>query len=232
MSAGEPQAAGVGPAAVSASVSGEAVRTVLRRARVIPVFTPGAVDEAVEAAGALVRGGLPVIEVTLRNAGALEALRAMVQALPEAVIGAGTVLDAAQVQQALRAGAAFGVSPGATPRLLQAARDGGLPFLPGVATASELQAGLEAGFDTFKFFPARQAGGAAMLAAWHGPFPGVRFCPTGGIGVDTAADYLRLPNVLCVGGSWLTPAGLIAGRDWKGIERLAREAAGLPGPAG
>lgn len=209
-------------------MTGEAIRAILRRAPVVPVFTPGAVDDAVDVARALVRGGLPVIEVTLRTAVALEAIRAMAAALPEAVIGAGTVLDAAQLGQVRDAGAAFGVSPGATPRLLQAARDGGLPFLPGVATASELQAGLEAGFDTFKFFPARQAGGAAMLAAWGGPFSQVRFCPTGGIGPDTASDYLRLPNVLCVGGSWLTPAERIAARDWDAIEALARAAAALP----
>jgi len=210
-----------------AAVSGEAVRAVLCRAPVVPVFTPGAVDDAVDVARALVRGGLPVIEVTLRTPGALDAIRAMSQALPEAVIGAGTVLDATQLQQARAAGAAFGVSPGATPRLLRAALDHDLPFLPGVATASELQAGLEAGFDTFKFFPARQAGGASMLSAWGGPFPGVRFCPTGGIGVDTAPDYLCLPNVLCVGGSWLTPQEHLVARDWAGIERLARLAAAL-----
>jgi len=203
------------------------MRAVLCRAPVIPVFTPGAVHEAVEVARALVRGGLPVIEVTLRTSCALDAIRAMSEALPEAVIGAGTVLDVAQLHRAQAAGAVFGVSPGSTPRLLQAALECGLPFLPGVATASELQAGLEAGFDTFKFFPARQAGGAPMLTAWSGPFPDVRFCPTGGIGVDTVADYLRLPNVLCVGGSWLTPPDSVAAGDWAAIERLARTAARL-----
>jgi len=145
------------------------------------------------------------------------------------VIGAGTVLDAAQMQAVKQAGGRFAVSPGATPRLYAAARDADLPYLPGVATGSELIVGLEHGLDTFKFFPAVQAGGAAMLSAWHGPFGDVRFCPTGGISAQTASQFLHLPNVLCVGGSWLTTAALMQTRDWDSVERLAREAAVLAG---
>ena len=205
------------------------VRAVLRLAPVIPVFTPEDVDDAVQVAQALFRGGLPVIEVTLRTATAMAAIKAMAEAVPDAVIGAGTVLGAAQMEQVKAAGGRFAVSPGATDRLYAAARDTDLPLLPGVATSSELMRGLEHGLDTFKFFPAVQAGGAAMLSAWNGPFGDVRFCPTGGISAQTAAQFLHLPNVLCVGGSWLTTRELLQARDWAGIERLAREAAVLPG---
>ncbi len=205
------------------------VRAMLKLAPVIPVFTPENVDDAVQVAQALFRGGLPVIEVTLRTACAMDAIKAMVEAVPDAVVGAGTVLDARQMEQVQAIGGRFAVSPGATERLFAAARDTGLPFLPGVATSSELMHGLEQGLDTFKFFPAVQAGGAAMLSAWNGPFGDVRFCPTGGISAQTAAQFLHLPNVLCVGGSWLTTRELLHARDWVGIERLAREAAVLPG---
>ncbi|WP_343650548.1 bifunctional 4-hydroxy-2-oxoglutarate aldolase/2-dehydro-3-deoxy-phosphogluconate aldolase [Stenotrophomonas sp.] len=203
------------------------VRAVLKLAPVIPVFTPDDVDDAVQVAQALFRGGLPVIEVTLRTPRALEAIKAMVEAVPDAVVGAGTVMTPAQMQAAKAAGARFAVSPGATPTLYAAARDGDLPYLPGVATGSELIVGLEHGLDTFKFFPAVQAGGAALLSAWHGPFADVRFCPTGGISVQTAPQFLHLPNVLCVGGSWLTTAALVQARDWQGIEDLARQASVL-----
>lgn len=205
------------------------VRAVLKLAPVIPVFTPGNVDDAVQVAHALFRGGLPVIEVTLRTSIALDAIKAMVEAVPDAVIGAGTVLTAAQMEQVKAVGGRFAVSPGATDRLYAAARDTDLPLLPGVATSSELMRGLEQGLDTFKFFPAVQAGGAAMLSAWNGPFGDVRFCPTGGISAQTAAQFLHLPNVLCVGGSWLTTRELVQTRDWAGIEQLARQASVLPG---
>lgn len=205
------------------------VRAVLKLAPVIPVFTPDDVDDAVQVAQALFRGGLPVIEVTLRTPRALDAIKAMVDAVPDAVVGAGTVLTPAQMDAARAAGARFAVSPGATPTLYAAARDADLPYLPGVATGSELILGLEAGLDTFKFFPAVQSGGAPLLSAWHGPFADVRFCPTGGISAQTAPQFLHLPNVLCVGGSWLTTAALMQSRDWEGIERLAREAAVLAG---
>ncbi|WP_269789566.1 bifunctional 4-hydroxy-2-oxoglutarate aldolase/2-dehydro-3-deoxy-phosphogluconate aldolase [Stenotrophomonas sp. Iso1] len=204
------------------------VRAVLKLAPVIPVFTPDNIDDAVQVAHALFRGGLPVIEVTLRTPNAMEAIKAMVDAVPDAVVGAGTVLDARQLEQLKAAGGRFAVSPGATDRLYAAARDADLPFLPGVATSSELMRGLEYGLDTFKFFPAVQAGGAAMLSAWNGPFGDVRFCPTGGISAQTASQFLHLPNVLCVGGSWLTTRDLLQARDWTKIEHLAREAAVLP----
>lgn len=198
------------------------LRHLLRRAPVIPVYAPASVDEGVHAAGALVRGGLPVIEVTLRTPAALDAIAAIVAARPDAIVGAGTVLDAAQFDAAVRAGAKFIVSPGATPALLAAARSQAVPFLPGVQTASELMAGLDAGLDTFKFFPAVPAGGIEMLRAFAGPFPSVRFCPTGGISPATAPAFLAQPNVLCIGGSWLTPSGLLAAGDWAAIEHLAR----------
>lgn len=205
------------------------VRAVLKLAPVIPVYTPESVDEAVHVAQALFNGGLPVIEVTLRTAVAMEAIQAMVEAVPDAVVGAGTVLTAAQMERVKAVGGRFAVAPGATGRLYAAARDTDLPFLPGVATSSELMAGLEHGLDTFKFFPAVQAGGTAMLSAWNGPFGDVRFCPTGGISAQTARDFLHLPNVLCVGGSWLTTRALLQARDWAGIEDLARASASLVG---
>lgn len=205
------------------------IRTTLRRTPVIPVYSPAGVDEGVATAQALARGGLPVIEVTLRTPAALAALAAMVEALPDAIIGAGTVLDPAQYDAATRAGAKFVVSPGATPRLLAAAAANGVPFLPGVHTASELMAGLDAGLDTFKFFPAVPAGGVAMLQAFAGPFPQVRFCPTGGITPATAPGFLALPNVLCIGGSWLTPKELLAAGDWAAVEHLARATTMLRG---
>ncbi|MCD9085232.1 bifunctional 4-hydroxy-2-oxoglutarate aldolase/2-dehydro-3-deoxy-phosphogluconate aldolase [Stenotrophomonas sp. SY1] len=205
------------------------VRAILKLAPVIPVFTPDDIDDAVQVAHALLRGGLPVIEVTLRTPRAMEAIKAMVEAVPDAVVGAGTVLDARQLEQLKAAGGRFAVSPGATDRLYAAARDVDLPFLPGVATSSELMRGLEHGLDTFKFFPAVQAGGAAMLSAWNGPFGDVRFCPTGGISAQNASQFLHLPNVLCVGGSWLTTRELLQARDWAGIEQLARQASVLPG---
>jgi len=206
------------------SAAESTMRQLLRRAPVIPVYTPASVEEAVEVARALVRGGLPLVEVTLRTPVALAAMRAMIEQVPEAVVGAGTVLDADQLVAVHATGAAFAVSPGATPRLLAAAVERGLPFLPGVATASELMQALEAGLDCCKFFPAAQSGGPALLQAWAGPFPQLRFCPTGGITPDNAGDYLRLPNVTCVGGSWLTPRSLLAAGDWAGVEALARAA--------
>jgi 2-dehydro-3-deoxyphosphogluconate aldolase/(4S)-4-hydroxy-2-oxoglutarate aldolase len=205
------------------------VRAVLKLAPVIPVYTPESVDEAVQVAQALFNGGLPVIEVTLRTAVAMDAIQAMVEAVPDAVVGAGTVLTAAQMEKVKAVGGRFAVAPGATERLYAAARDTDLPFLPGVATSSELMLGLEHGLDTFKFFPAVQAGGIGMLQAWNGPFGDVRFCPTGGISAQTARDFLHLPNVLCVGGSWLTTRALLQAKDWAGIEELAKASAALVG---
>lgn len=203
------------------------LRAMLRLAPVIPVYTPDSVEQAVAVAGALLEGGLPVIEVTLRTPVALEAIAAMVQAVPDAVVGAGTVLEPAQMAAVKAAGGRFAVAPGATDALYFAAREQELPLLPGVASASDIMRGLEHGVDTFKFFPAAAAGGTALLSAWHGPFADVRFCPTGGISADSARDYLTLPNVLCVGGSWLTPHNLLAAGDYAAISALAAQAAVL-----
>ncbi|MFT3808169.1 bifunctional 4-hydroxy-2-oxoglutarate aldolase/2-dehydro-3-deoxy-phosphogluconate aldolase [Arenimonas sp.] len=203
------------------------IRALLRAAPVVPVYTPGNTEEAVRVAQCLVRGGLPIIEVTLRNARAIDAARAVVEWVPEAIVAVGTVLHARQLEQARQLGVHFAVSPGLDPRLLDCAREIGLPYLPGIATPSELMQGIRAGVDTFKFFPAEQAGGAAMLASFAGPFPDARFCPTGGITAASAPHYLRLPNVLCVGGSWVLPAGALSGHDWSAIETLARQATAL-----
>lgn len=196
-------------------------------APVIPVLTVERVADAVPLARALVKGGLPVLEITFRTEAALEALRAIAREAPEAVVGAGTVLDEAQVRQAMAAGARFGVSPGCTPTLAKAAKEAGLPFLPGVQTVSEAMALREQGFELLKFFPADVAGGTAWLKAAAAPLRGLRFCPTGGIGIGTAPDYLALPNVACVGGSWVAPRDAVAAADWPRIERLAAAAAAL-----
>jgi 2-dehydro-3-deoxyphosphogluconate aldolase/(4S)-4-hydroxy-2-oxoglutarate aldolase len=178
-------------------------------------------------ARALVAGGVPAIEVTLRTPAALEAVRAIAAEVEGAVVGVGTVLGETDLRAAYEAGARFAVSPGVTPRLLDAAEDVPLALLPGAATASEAMGLLERGYRHLKFFPAVPAGGARLLAAWAGPLPQLRFCPTGGISAASAAEFLALPNVLCVGGSWLTPADKLATGDWAGIEALARAAANL-----
>lgn len=194
---------------------------------VIPVLTMGRVEDAAPVVGALCRGGLIVVEITLRTGVAFSAIRAVAEEVPEAVIGAGTVLDADDLERAKEAGARFAVSPGASPELLRAASDHPLPLLPGAATASEIMTLLGAGHTHVKFFPAEAAGGVTALKAFAGPFPGVRFCPTGGIGAHNACHYLDLPNVTCVGGSWVAPADAVAAEDWGRIETLAREAAWL-----
>ncbi|MBP1474859.1 bifunctional 4-hydroxy-2-oxoglutarate aldolase/2-dehydro-3-deoxy-phosphogluconate aldolase [Frateuria sp. MAH-13] len=203
------------------------IERTMRRAPVIPVVVIEDARAAVPMARALVAGGVPAIEVTLRTAAALEAVRAIAAEVEGAVVGVGTVLSEADLRAAYEAGARFAVSPGATSRLLDAASDIPLPLLPGAATASEAMALLERGYRYLKFFPAVPAGGAKLLAAWAGPLPQLRFCPTGGISAATAGDFLALPNVLCVGGSWLTPADKLAAGDWAGIEALARAAARL-----
>ena len=206
------------------------IERTMRLAPVIPVVVIEDARAAVPMARALVAGGVPAIEVTLRTAAALEAVRAIASEVEGAVVGVGTVLTQADLLAAYEAGARFAVSPGATARLLDAAEDIPLPLLPGVATASEAMALLERGYRHLKFFPAVPAGGARLLAAWAGPLPQLRFCPTGGISAASAADFLALPNVLCVGGSWLTPADRLAAGDWAGIEQLARAAAQLTPP--
>jgi 2-dehydro-3-deoxyphosphogluconate aldolase / (4S)-4-hydroxy-2-oxoglutarate aldolase len=200
---------------------------VMTDAPVIPVIVLSDVAHAVPLARALVAGGLPVVELTLRTPVALEAIRAIAHEVPEILLGAGTVVTPGQAKEALDAGAQFLVSPGSTPSLLGAMADTGLPFLPGTATVSEVLAVLEAGFSEMKFFPAEASGGAAFLKAVAAPVPAARFCPTGGITADSAAAYLALPNVGCVGGSWLTPADALAAGDWARVERLARAAAAL-----
>ncbi|MGA5505571.1 bifunctional 4-hydroxy-2-oxoglutarate aldolase/2-dehydro-3-deoxy-phosphogluconate aldolase [Streptomyces umbrinus] len=201
--------------------------SVLELAPVVPVVVVDDVADAVPLARALVAGGLPAIEVTLRTPVALDAIRAIADGVPEAVVGAGTVISPEQVAQSVAAGARFLVSPGWTDVLLDAMKASGVPFLPGVSTTSEVVALLERGVSDMKFFPAQAAGGTAYLKSLAGPLPQARFCPTGGIGPAVAPEYLALPNVLCVGGSWMLPADAIAARDWATVETLAREAAGL-----
>lgn len=203
------------------------VATLLARCPVVPVLTVEDPASAVPLARALVVGGLGVIEVALRTARALEAARAIMAEVEEAVVGIGTVLTPQDMRGAQRAGARFAVSPGWTPDLLAAACAEGLPYLPGAATASEVMALAERGYTTLKFFPAESAGGVAALRAFAEPFKRVRFCPTGGIDAGRAPAYLALANVLCVGGSWVVPADRIAARDWARITALAREAAAL-----
>lgn len=199
-----------------------AVDAILERAPVLPVLAIARLDDAVPLARALVGAGLPVLEVTLRSDIALEAIQRIVTDVPEAIVGAGTVLCANDLAAVAEAGAAFAIAPGATPALYAAAEQSAIPFIPAIASASELMQGLEHGHRRFKFFPAEAAGGVAALKAFAGPFPQVRFCPTGGIGPATAPDYLRQPNVITVGGSWMAPAEAVAAGDWARIAELAR----------
>ena len=203
------------------------VDALMRLCPVIPVLTIERLEDAAPLAQALVAGGLKVLEVTLRTPVAIEAIGLMATAAPEAVVGAGTVLNGADYDRALAAGARFIVSPGLTDPLIAAVRAAPLPFLPGVATATELMRGLDAGLTRFKFFPAETSGGAPALKALHGPFSDVRFCPTGGIGAANAPTYLALPNVLCVGGGWVAPADAVAAGDWARITAVAKAAAAL-----
>ncbi|WP_306189303.1 MULTISPECIES: bifunctional 4-hydroxy-2-oxoglutarate aldolase/2-dehydro-3-deoxy-phosphogluconate aldolase [unclassified Streptomyces] len=207
--------------------SAAAPASVLDLAPVVPVVVLQDASDAVPLARALVAGGLPAIEVTLRTPAALEAIRAIAGEVPGAVVGAGTVIAPGQVTESVAAGARFLVSPGWTEALLEAMAGSGVPYLPGVSTASEVVALLERGVREMKFFPAQAAGGTGYLKSLAGPLPQARFCPTGGIGPDTAPGYLALPNVGCVGGSWMVPADAVAARDWSRIEGLAREAAVL-----
>ncbi len=201
--------------------------SVLDLAPVVPVVVVEDAADAVPLARALVAGGLPAIEVTLRTPAALDAIRAVAAEVPDAVVGAGTVIAPEQVGECVAAGARFLVSPGWTDALLTAMRASGVPFLPGVSTTSEVVALLERAVREMKFFPAQAAGGTAYLKSLAGPLPQARFCPTGGIGPATAPEYLSLPNVGCVGGSWMVPADAVAAGDWARVEELARAAAGL-----
>lgn len=199
----------------------------MQDAPVIPVIVLNDVAHAVPMARALLAGGIRMLEVTLRTPQALACIEAIAKAVPEAVVGAGTLRSKADAQAAANAGARFAVSPGYTSALGSACRDLGLPLLPGVATGGEIMAAQEDGFSALKFFPALQAGGSAMLKAWSGPFFDVKFCPTGGISLQNAPEFLALPNVLCVGGSWLVPADAMVQGDWARITNLAREAVAL-----
>ena len=200
---------------------------VMHDAPVIPVIVLTDVNQAVLLARALVAGGIRMLEVTLRTPQALACIEAIARAVPEALVGAGTVRSALDVQACAAAGARFLVSPGYTHALGQASRDVGLPLLPGVATGSEIMMAQEDGLKELKFFPAMQAGGAAMLKAWGGPFGDVRFCPTGGVTAANATELLALPNVACVGGSWLTPPDVLARSDWAQVTALAFQACKL-----
>lgn len=200
---------------------------VMRDAPVIPVIVLNDVNHAAPMARALVAGGIRMLEVTLRTPVALQCIERIAKEVPEAVVGAGTVRSPAEAQAAARAGARFAVSPGFTNAVGQACRDLGLPLLPGVATGSEIMMAQEAGYTELKFFPAMQAGGPAMLKAWSGPFFDVKFCPTGGVSVSNAKEFLSLPNVICVGGSWLVPNDALAAGDWAQITALAATASTL-----
>jgi 2-dehydro-3-deoxyphosphogluconate aldolase/(4S)-4-hydroxy-2-oxoglutarate aldolase len=203
------------------------IREIVAMAPVIPVLTLGDLAHAAPLARALVDGGLRVLEVTMRTPVAIGCIEAIRKAVPEVVIGVGTLTKAVDFAAADRAGAQFGVTPGLTPELAAAARGARFPLLPGVMTPTEVLAARAAGFNVLKLFPAHQAGGVAMLRALGAPFPDVLFIPTGGITRDSAPDYLALPNVVAVGGSWVAPTAMIDANDWQGITALARDAAGL-----
>lgn len=202
-------------------------REIAALAPIIPVLVIEDASQAEGLARALVAGGLPGLEVTLRTPAALDAIRAMAS-VPGGIVGAGTLLTPEDVRAAKAAGARFGVSPGATDRLLDAAEAEGLPMLAGAATATESMRLFERGYDFMKFFPAEASGGAPALKALAAPLPAIGFCPTGGVSLANARDYLLLPNVLCAGGSWVAPPAMVKAGDWAGIEALAREAAALP----
>ncbi|MBO9398176.1 bifunctional 4-hydroxy-2-oxoglutarate aldolase/2-dehydro-3-deoxy-phosphogluconate aldolase [Shimia sp. R9_2] len=202
-------------------------RDICNAAPIVPVLVVENASDAKPLAEALVAGGLPALEVTLRTPAALDVIRAMAE-VPGGMVGAGTLLTPADVKAAKEAGATFGVSPGATDTLIAACEAEGLPLLPGAASASEAMALLERGYDMLKFFPAEAAGGAKFLGSLASPLPQVSFCPTGGVNPQNAGDYLSLPNVVCAGGSWVAPSKLVKAGAWDEIEALAKEASQLP----
>ena len=207
------------------------VLEIMRIGPVIPVIVVEKIEHAVPLARALVAGGVRVLELTLRTPVALQAIEAIAREVEGAIVGVGTITRTEDFERSIKAGAVFGVSPGLTPALVATARASALPLLPGVMTPSDVIAARAAGFTEMKLFPAQQAGGIGMLKAMGGPFPDVTFCPTGGVTAATAADFLALSNVACVGGSWLTPPDAVAAGDWERITTLAREAVRLRGPA-
>ena len=196
-------------------------KAILSKAPVLPVMTVDRLDQAIPLAKALVLGGLTNLEITLRTPIALEAIQQIADALPEAVVGAGTVTHPRDLEAVSKAGGQFAVSPGATAALLTEAAQGDLPLIPGIMTPSEAMTAQDAGFEMLKLFPAEPAGGRALLKAIGGPLPGLSFCPTGGIGPDTFRDYLKLDNVICVGGSWVAPKEAVLAEDWARITELA-----------
>ncbi|MGY8683868.1 bifunctional 4-hydroxy-2-oxoglutarate aldolase/2-dehydro-3-deoxy-phosphogluconate aldolase [Bradyrhizobium sp. UFLA05-153] len=207
---------------MTTTIKQEKLAALFKAATVIPVLTIERLEDAVPLARALVAGGVKTLEVTLRTSVAIEAAKAMISEVPDAIVGIGTILNPADLARAEKLGVKFGISPGGTPDLLRAAADSALPFAPGIATASELMQALAFGFDLAKFFPAEQAGGIKGLRALGGPFPNVRFCPTGGVGEANAATWLAEPNVLAVGGSWLCPAAEIRAGNWAGITAICQ----------
>lgn len=205
------------------------VEQILKAAPVVPVMVIDEVKQAVPLAKALVAGGLPVLEITLRTATAMDSIRAIMAEVKGAIVGAGTVMTPAQLEMVAKAGCAFAVSPGSSPNLLDAAAEVEMPLLPGGVTATEVMTLLERGYTFQKFFPAEPAGGVPYLSSLSQPIPQVKFCPTGGITPALAPTYLKLVNVITLGGSWMAPKALVSAGDWAGIEKLAREAAALKG---
>jgi 2-dehydro-3-deoxyphosphogluconate aldolase / (4S)-4-hydroxy-2-oxoglutarate aldolase len=205
----------------------KAIQEIVKLGPVIPVLAFDSVEQGENVSRALHAGGVKVLEITLRTPAGLAAIERACGLGDDIVVGVGTLTQPEQCAQAKRAGAAFGVSPGLNRALHEAAQDAGLPLLPGVMTPSDIINALDWGYEVVKLFPAQQAGGIPMLKALHGPFPTLKFCPTGGIGADTASDFLALPNVVCVGGSWLTPKAALDAQDWAAVTRLAEAASGL-----
>jgi len=205
----------------------DTIAEIVRLGPVIPVLAFDTVEQGENVSRALHAGGVKVLEITLRTPAGIGAIERAAQLAPDIVVGVGTITKPEHCAQAKKAGARFGVSPGLTKEMHQAAQDAGLPLLPGVMTPTDILVALELGYDIVKFFPAQQAGGVAMLNAFYGPFPGLKFCPTGGITAETAPTFLALPNVVCVGGSWLTPKAALAAQNWDEVTRLARGASEL-----
>jgi 2-dehydro-3-deoxyphosphogluconate aldolase / (4S)-4-hydroxy-2-oxoglutarate aldolase len=212
------------PVAPNSTHVGTGLEQLLQFGKLVPVITIERVEDAVPLARALVAGGLRLLEITLRTMAAVDAARKIIAEVPDAIVGIGTVLTPEDLQCAIDLGAKFALSPGATPGLLEAAAAGPIPFIPGVATSSELMQGIGYGFNTFKFFPAVPSGGIPALKALSGPFPRIKFCPTGGIGADNAAEWLALPNVVALGGSWLTSANDVRSGNWAAITARAQHA--------
>ncbi|PSJ81355.1 bifunctional 4-hydroxy-2-oxoglutarate aldolase/2-dehydro-3-deoxy-phosphogluconate aldolase [Neisseria iguanae] len=202
-------------------------RGILSAGAVIPVMAIDDLSTTVDLAHALVEGGIPTLEITLRTPVGVDAIRLIAREVPNAIVGAGTVTNPEQLKAVEDAGAVFAISPGLHGALAKASQQSSIPLIPGVATPGEVQLALEHGIDTLKLFPAEVVGGKAMLKALYGPYPDIRFCPTGGITLESAPEYLALPNVLCVGGSWLTPKDAVKNQDWATITRLAKKAAAL-----